>query len=498
MKKSISKSKSVPSKRAATPRNLRASASVGHFDGAVTNTDARGYLYLPGLNPVKEVDHFSRVQIAKKAVWFYNNNGLARRILRSVAYLIVGEGLWPIPTTKDTDWNRDAKAYILERAKSAQTWDISGRWNWYRAQFNKVLNSLKVGDFFTAFTSSASGQAQFAYYDGSQIDNLRMPPAGFLQDEWIDGCRLGPHGRIISYRVINQNSAGYTDITADNMRQFADLERVGQIRGMSALQHAVNNLHDLVEIKSYLKKGIKVANDMGYYITSQSGKSGYGPTEKGTADDGEVKQTLEKITGKGGSIIRVNGDIKTLMDSRPSPNTMAFMTDLAADIAMGVDLSPDLILDVARLGSAATRFTISSTDKFVRTKQDHLIESDLDPEYVYTIAKAIKSGALRPCKDPLWWAHDWQRGERISIDKIKDAKLIMDSVARGQMAYDYAAGLMGFEGEEMARLSVENAKRNRQMAIDAGLDPDRIFPPMSGTTYVPDPAAQPPQNNPPE
>jgi capsid protein len=421
-------------------------SSNGHL--AASWSRNRGYIYFPQLDTRREIAPSTRIEIMRKARWFCVNHGLPRRIVFGLSRLAAGTGLTPHALTKDEEWNRLAESYAASRWESPFSFDIGGRFDFYSAQAFSLACHYRDGDQATLLTSSATDQAMFAFYEGHQIGSGR---AGEEQG-WFDGVRADRNNRAQQYRFLGDNDV-VTDIDATNVAFIADYERAGQHRSNSILEPATNHLHDATDILSFIKTGVKLNNLYGYWFEKAPGTTpgphpfGHtaGPTSQVTVDaTSGATITLEQIIG-GGAIpeLEPGVSLKFNNNAHPHPNQLGLLDYLIRDIAWGCGVAPDLLWNIAALGGANTRFVLADAQSWIEKEQEKLIRLFLQRAWLYTIAKGMKAGTLRPCKDPEWWKVGWIPPPRLTVDFGRDGRLYIEQNRSAMLSLKTIYGWQG-------------------------------------------------------
>lgn len=425
----------------------------GH-QGADTSR-LRSYVYFPELDTRREISSYTRTEMLRKARFLYANHGIAKRIVNGLSRMIAGTGLTAQATTKDKDWNRDAEKAFANATGSQFVFDVGGRYNFEKSQQALLRFRFRDGDAASILTESKQGGARFAFYEGHNIGSDAL---NSNQEGWRDGVRVDDYNRARAYRFLGLDDKSSRDVPAEDVIFFADYERAGQSRGLTVLSHAVNHLLDSAEITSFIKTGVKLANQYGYWVETASGATppspGAGARAGGTKNTEKVDTaagpiTLEKIYGAGaipnlgpGQTLKFNGA------SHPHPNNLSLIEFLIRDIAWGVGLSPEILWNIAALGGANTRFVLADAQGWIEEQQAELVRLYNSRVWVYTVAKLIKSGILRRPNDPDWWAHAWIPPPRLTVDFGRDGKLHLEQLKMGAITYTRLLGWQGQDFEE--------------------------------------------------
>lgn len=440
----------------------------------------RGYVYWPTLDPRREIDTYSRTEIARKVHWLCANVGLPRRIIEGLTNLIVGQGLRPQALTKDTVWNELAEKSYNRRANSALAYSVNGRLTAVQSQRLAVKTRLKDGDAAVVFSKSEAGGALRSFYSGVQIANVGNRSYGtnatYDESKWIDGVRLDSLGRAQAYRFPGDNGT-FTDVPASDLRLLCRYESPGQLRGISALAHAVNKMIDITEVNSFVMQGIKSSNQIGYYIATEAEENKAkgiaaalgGRTEKVQTDQGPI--TLKLVYGEGGEIpsLPKGADLKTLLDARPHPNSREFVEDMIRDISWGTGLSSDLLWNIYKLGGANVRYVLADAQVFVGVEQQDLVDTWLAGDWVYHCALEMKAGRLRRCQDPEWWLHGWVPPERVTVDFGRDGRILLEMHKSGLITTERLFAMRGQDAREESSKDLDYVQWYKQEMERRGL-----------------------------
>jgi len=121
-------------------------AAHGSFQGADYSRD-RGYVYVPTLETMKEVDAWSHTELLKRGRFIYNSGGgLIHRGVNGVARMVCGTGLFPYPLSKNKDWNNRLRRLWASRCESKNTFDLSRKFTMGASQAAVVRSKIRDGD----------------------------------------------------------------------------------------------------------------------------------------------------------------------------------------------------------------------------------------------------------------------------------------------------------------------------------------------------------------
>jgi capsid protein len=416
----------------------------------------RGYVYWPTLDPAKEITAYSRRETARKVHFLHANVGLPRRLIDGVANLIVGGGLSPQASTKDTAWNELAEKSYRRRARSPFTFDRRGELTDVQMQRLVTKTMFKDGDAAVVFTKSEAGGALRTIYSGHAIGDLPRGNPAEAKD-WSDGIRRDSLGRRLAFRFPQENGRAI-DIPAVNVRFLMRHDSPGQNRGISALAHAVNKMIDLTELNAAVMQGIKSSAQIGYYLFKAPGTNApstigsriTGQGQKVAVETAQGPINLRAVYGTGGEIPELppGVELKQLLDQRPHPNVRDFAEDFIRDISWGTGISSDLLWNIYKLGGANVRYIMADAQVFISTEQQNLIDNWLAPDWVYHCACEMKAGRLRPCLDPEWWTHFWVPPARVTVDFGRDGKIYLEMHRAGLLSAERFLSMEGKDARE--------------------------------------------------
>jgi capsid protein len=465
--------------------NLIPSASMGSFPGAEFSRD-RGFVYFHNLESEKEVDAWSRTELMRRTRAMYNGIGFVRGTINGIARMVCGTGLAVQPTTSSAEWNRKAQQVFARRTSSRETFHLGRKYSFPSSQRAVMRGMLKDGDILGVLARTEDTNAlRIALYEGNQIGTGSIDAKRL-----VDGVRLDRHRGALSYRAISTGEGGkqtYTDIPAKDCLFIADYERVGQVRGISCLYHAVNRLLDRGEILAATSKGIKLSAQIGYAVETAAGSPG---PQVGAMAPKRPQTTVQLPSGKkikldqlaeSGEIdeLQPGQSLKILHDARPHPNVSAHLDGLVRDISLGTGFFPEVLYNVSGLGGANTRFVMASAQGTIEEKQETLVETYTGPVYLAEIADAINDGELE--FHPEWFLHTWLTPARLTVDFGRDGKLHLEQYKQGHITM---RTLFGYRGEDWKIETDDYLDERAYMKAGAakrGLTMQEAYPHFYGT-----------------
>lgn len=433
----------------------------------MTNFDAaqwsprRAYINWGTLDTAKELTGGDRLTILRKARKMYADVGLARRIVNGVANLV--GYLKPQADTPDREFNRLAEELFYERAGTSFVFDRAAKMDFWQWQIALTRLRIKDGDSLTVLSETKSGTANIIFYEAHQI-------ATGDKKTTVDGVYLDKFGRHTGYNLVNPDDTEKSAFVSSNDSIFyADFERPGQVRGISALAHALNNIQDQAEITADVKHGIKMANQVGLVRTmkSGSGPQGFGSavTTKGTGDS---LVNIEKMR-EGGMVAQLgeNEALSVIHDGRPHPNQMMLLEWLVRDIAWGVGLSPEVLWDLAKQTGPSQRYLMAETQRWIEHEQARL-KTACQRFWTYFVAKAVKNGEL-PTPPANWWWAEWIPQADLTIDRGREGRLELEQYEAGFLTLNDIAAKRGRDWESVEMQKAREILRRREIEQELGL-----------------------------
>lgn len=487
---------------------LEVSAAHGSFQGAQWSRD-RGYVYVPTLDTLKEVDSWSRTELLKRARFIYaSGGGLVHRGVDGVARMICGTGLFPYPLGKNKDRNRRLRMLWNARAESANTFDLSRKFSCGMAQQAIVRAKIRDGDVAPVLARNEDGRLRVMFYESHQIGQ------GSGKDDaqsarWHDGVRLDRHNAPIAYRLVAQDPATdkqeTADVPAQNVLFCCNYERFGQVRGLTRFYPVINKVLDRGEIMHALTKGIKMREQIAIALEQQAqnsavvvpGAPGSGaaglpaPRPTTVVDVGNGKKmTLEKFFGAGESHeLKPGQSYKIVESNHPDANVREHLDNLVRDVAWALKFSPELLWNITQLGGANTRFIMADAQSQIEVEQQELVEQFLGPYFLAWQRDMIEAGEIEDADD--WELHTWLLPKRLTVDFGRDGKLHIEQAKRGMITLK---SLYGFVGDEW-QIEVDQYLDERQY-IKEGLLKRKLtwaegYPEIGSKLAATDPNADP-------
>lgn len=442
-------------------------------------TPNRSLIFAPASDPRRAISGGELRVIQGKARALETNSAEVRMIVRDMCLL--SGYLMPRLRTQDPDWNKEARAAFLARVKEASLFDASGTLGWRQSQLWMEHSAVVDGDCLIVALRHPDGGAMFAFYEGGQ---LSLTSDGV---DVVNGVRVDSYGRPRAYAVRTNpdDPADVTWISARHARLFRHRPRVGQPRGVSELQGAINGAQDLYELYGYHKAAAKLAAS--FAIVETKSLDDMAPDASGfdSARNGAEIKPEAPITVNGVKAVSLapGRRMEFVADRRPSPEQRQLREDLTDQLAYSCGLDPVAVYHPEKMGSAAARYTLQKLNDTIRDR--HL---DLVPVLNWMLAHVldceIAAGRLRPCGDfASRRCVEWIPRTNWTIDRGREGALAINLVQSGLAdANEWTEATSEKTVVEIAEQRAHDIAVCREIAARYGLALSDIIPGPVGST----------------
>ena len=457
---------------------LNALGFSGGSWGAAQHSDRRGYVQWNTLDTAKELPRGTRREIVRKARWADAEVGLVKRANAGLANM-VGYQTPQADTDEGEYWNKTAEEAVLRRWDNPDAFDVAGKldaWSW---QLALSRCRFRDGDNLTALGESESGGAMVNFYESHHIDSGSNTASNL-----VDGVFIGRGGRHNAYQLCGRDPHGretFTRINARDAIYHAEHERPGRVREVSRIAHAINNIVDMIDILADTKHGVKIAAQWGVVMTTQGAGDGGKMSETlasflnqsgvGTNTDNETAEINVDTIMRGGKSqsLPSGADMKVLQDNRPHPNQMDLLRWLVRDIAWGAGVAPEILWEQAGLGSAATRYLMADTRRWIENQQ-RIQRRACQRLYTFTLGKEIKAGRVPMPKTARWWKCDWIPQSDMTIDRGRDGALEIKQIENNLLSPQESYARRGKDW----RKEYEKIAEAKAEAVRLGITPEDV------------------------
>jgi len=409
---------------------------TSHYRGTESNRFRTSLPYIVS-DISNTLNRGARRRLMGFARWLYTNNGMVRGAVNDVSRYALGTGLKPQSQASEA-----RKAYEDYFAEWSKVCDVAGQFNFAQMQRLASIRMDVDGDIGFLMVGRQDAFPQLQLVESHNI--LSEGPQYY--GEGHDGVKVSPAGRPTAYTV--KDGDDYRSISANNFILVYDPDRVAQLRGVSALTHAIDHIRDAIDILEFEKVGVKMNSAVGMAITSQntSAEDGISLIEDGygAADTG----TVPWDTFQPGMVprLKIGESIESFASNKPSPAFTGFLEYLIRDVALGLGVPYEFVVEPSKQGTAS-RFILEKAARRFEERQDLLTSRFCNRVWGWVIARGIKRGDLPPSDN--WWRVNWQAPKKITVDLGREARANQDAIKMGLRTMREDAGERGHDWQEM-------------------------------------------------
>lgn len=459
--------------------NLYGGMGTSQFESAKLSR-RRGYIWTPAPQDFrKEMLVGDRLEMLRKSRYLEKNSGFYREFIHSMCGYAVGSGIGVQFNTDDEEYNEEGEEYIKEWACRCE---ITGRFCLEEVQAIVCKALDRDGEIFIIFTRDDDGRASIQLIESHRVGNATANVDGL-----VDGIRYDAVGRVLSYRVI-EDDGSFRDIDAQSCVHVFDPEQVSQTRGYPTMQHAINHIYDEMELLAMEKQAIKDQSDITrVFVKSNPSEDAGDYPDLGEAnyEDQTITEFKRNFGGKA-MVVDQGEKLEHLESKRPNSTFTGFLEHLRRDSSQGA-MPYEFIADPSKIGGASVRLIVAKADRIFQHRQDILINRFLRPVITYIIADAIDRGELIEVDD--WNKFTFTTPCRITVDAGRqgDQERADIEFGLGTLGDSYAARGMDVRAE--LKRKAKETKMINDIAAEYGIDPTALYKLASGikATMAPNP-----------
>ena len=293
------------------------------------------------------------VAIRTQARHLEQNHDIARGILRTIVDNVVGPhgiGIEPQPRRRDGSIHKEFAEQLIEAYRDWQRHpEVTGRFHWARVQRLVCRTWIRDGE---AFAQQLIGPIPTLDH-GSRVPyslelfepdmvpySLRDDSRGIRQ-----GIELNAWGRPRAYwihkyhptdGVVLPSSTDLKRIPADKILHIANIDRIGQVRGVSEFASVITRLEDIKDYEESERVAAKIAAMLTAYV-KRGTPDHMDPDALPRDEDGNIRP--REISLEPGAIIdtlEIGEEIGVIDSKRPNPNLVTFRQGQLKALAGGV------------------------------------------------------------------------------------------------------------------------------------------------------------------
>ena len=470
------KAESAPKPQAST---LYGGMGTSQFESAKLSR-RRGYIWTPAPQDFrKEMMVGDRLEMLRKSRYLEKNSGFYREFIHSMCGYAVSNGIGTQVNTDDEEHNEEAEEYIKEWSYRCE---VTGRFCFEEVQSIVCKAMDRDGEIFIIFTRDDEGRACIQLIESHRVGNATANVDGL-----VDGILYDPVGRVISYRVI-EDDGSFRDIPAQSCIHVFDPEQISQTRGYPTMQHAINHIYDEMELIAMEKQAIKDQSDITrVFVKANPSEDAGDYPDLGEANYEDANVTEFKRNFGGKSMVVDQGEkLEHLESKRPNSTFTGFLEHLRRDSSQGA-MPYEFIADPSKIGGASVRLVVAKADRIFQHRQNILINRFIRPVMTYIIADAINRGELEEVDD--WNAFTFTTPCRVTVDAGRQSDQERSDIefGLGTLGDSYAA--RGMDVREELKRKAKEMKMINEIATEYGIDPTSIYKLAAGlkATLAPSP-----------
>lgn len=476
---------------------------LGEGFPSVRSSNARSDISLSiPTNPKNDLKPMTRVKLVKLSRALTRSLGVYTRLTSTLSRYAIGTGLMPTPTTTDEAWNKMAEDFFINWARNPHNCDVLGQRTFAEMQKSAVTGTIRDGEKFFHKQKrpffqdgkATSGVPQLLIVDPLLIGGSYRPHHLDTKNkrEIVDGIELGKTKRPIAYHVKTNSQENATQrVPEHKMMHVYGADNLCHYRGFTWLHNGQNDGIDSLDLKSIEKQAAKLQGLLAVVVKRNDDGNPLSKMMNGQNSDlpnmsGETSEQVETATPDLNSFLDFNGvkildglDINGLdleSPARPNLNMVEFLKALYQDMAWGLGLTVEFLLEITKASGANIRFVIQDAMPFIEDLQQMIITRLGDPTYRFVIASAQQAYeetggvyGIPRCQDPEWWKCEWSKPKQPTVDIGRDGKLILQLIKAGLLSPDRFYKMQGLNPKVEDETAVKALKRRMQLCKKHGV-----------------------------
>lgn len=238
---------------------------------------------------------------------------------------------------------------LIKEWSKKENCDIAGRHS--LARIIRLGEARKTVDGDILLVKLAAGKVQAV--EGDRIRTPSKVPDGYKASDFTHGVLTDTYGKATGFSVCRRGSSSNAFtfervIAAGNSYHHAHFDRFDQVRGVSPMACALNDLRDLYEARVYALAKMKICQMFGVQFYRGSGSSTELPLEEETDDDFDetanpdtsTDQPKYRFESSGVNLLQMEeGDKAEILESKnPSMEFQAFDKIVTATALKSLDI----------------------------------------------------------------------------------------------------------------------------------------------------------------
>lgn len=483
----ITRARAATTESVSGPENLGVSA----YDAANTSAARSSFVSFP-TNSRKELTPQTRREIVKKSRAAESNIPAITRIIRKFARHAVGTGINFRVLTEDQQFNDECQREVEEWWNNPNVYSIDGSVDGWEAKRLAAETIMIDGEYNAAFVKSPSGWPMIQPLDVFEIETPKQIGGRVITTaNWDDGIRVDPFEKPVAYAVrtlpkVGVPESGHVEVAAQDMLHIGRRRRTRGHRFMPWTYSGLNKGIDALDLGALITGTAKLHSALAVQVKrdAKRGKKGavgaisaLGATQ--TSDD---TAALEKVFGSMINYVGENGEIDLKSSNHPSADLVGFYKLLLAELAIGFDCSPTVMLALGDIGGTEYRGQMEDAQSSFDMLYDQITWRFVRREVIWKIAHGIKAGRIRKPSDPYWFTKLVFRGPRkLTVDLGRMATAFKTLTRNAGMSIPRFLDEQGLDAYSEARDNIKYLRAVKDMCEKEGVPIDWMYEPTPGS-----------------
>ncbi|MCB2200868.1 phage portal protein [bacterium] len=400
--------------RYAARSRIEIAAQSGFFTPGSGGTVARSWV-LPHARVDQEV-HEVQEDIREGSRDLAKNSPISAALIRRVRDNVVGTGLLlqakPDRTVLGLD---DKQAQAIERqierefALWASTCDATGHGSWADLQAQALIGRIRDGETLALLPwVERDGEPYATRVQMLDPAQLKNPPSGVDQKDWVNGVKVDDYGRPLAYSLRRWQPTGWQEKYETvpsfgssgrrNVLHLFEREFPGQHRGLPMLYPVLRELKQITRLTDAELDAAVVQSFFTAFIeTENEGGGAQGMLGDGVSDSEKIDASDEtKVEmGPGMTVSLFPGEkVQMAQPNRPSGAFEPFYRALIEMIGAAVGVPYEVILEHFQSSYSASRASLLEAWKFFRKERAWFAANWCQRIYVEFLREAVLRGRL--------------------------------------------------------------------------------------------------------
>jgi capsid protein len=386
-------------------------------------------------NASDTANEWTRHELMSVARYLFENDGIVKGAITDLARYSFP--LKPQANTTNPDWNREAEEYFADWSTYAT---LDGRHSFEDVQRLASIAIDRDGDIGVVY-ANRPGKICLQLLEAHRIRNPKDAAAN-----WHDGVRLDRTGTPTAYSVTQ--GEGYRTINAATMMLLADPERCSQVRGLTALRHALAHIRDKKDILGFEKTGVKNLSSISAVLETENGDADPDAWDISTETAGAASGSdlhLTNIQSGAIPVLRKGEKFNAFQGNRPSNTFTGFLEFLLREFAVGLGLPYEFLWNPEKLTGTSQRFILGKASRRFKERQ-RLFAPFIKRTWAAVISDGIMRGKLGMIEG--WEKIIIQAPQSLTVDAGRDANAEREDMKAGLLTMREHYGKRGLDWQE--------------------------------------------------